>query len=229
MKYHDFHSPAPDTNAGDPSPLTLRIVWICAHLMLVSSLLVLGLHLRTAEPPHDKVWQLLLAHFIGGRPGSAGAGIQLGFDPWFILYASLAHDFIVLLYLYPLLGAGYHQATRLGVIGEKLRTTHERALKHKDRITPYGAPGVFAFVVMPLPGTGPIVGMIVGYIIGLGTFATFGSVMGALVFSTFVWVWGYQWLAAYNQVLALGLLLFFAGAILLAGVGVRLYRRLSEP
>lgn len=192
--------------AGEPSKTTLKYMRTTGHVLLVSTLvlfIVLGI---VIGPPYDEVWQLVLAHFVSGRAGNAGIGLLKGFNHYFLLYQCCVLDFIIMFYVYPWFVSGYRHLSGWPFIGSALKHTHELALEHKHRIAPYGAIGLMLFVIFPFWSTGPLVGVLMGYLLGLSTRLTFSMVIIGNTFAVAAWIWAHDKLLKYNQTLAFVLL-----------------------
>ncbi len=204
-------------NQGEPSPGTLRFIRGAGHVSLVGTLvlfIVLGIVYQDTEAPYAEVWHLILAHFAGGRALNAAVGIQKGFNSYFLLFQSCMQDFIIMFYLYPLFITGYRQVSRLPFVGHVLKDVRRLALRHKDKIAPYGAIGLMVFVIFPFWSTGPLVGVVVGYMLGISTAVTFTMVMLGDIIAVAAWIWAYDRVKDYNHTLALLILvIIFAIAV----------------
>ena len=234
---------------GDPSPGMLRLIRNTGHLLLFLTLgmnLTLGLLHYTfqddgviVEPapvetgsfwddlqrgPQTESWQLILAHFAAGRAASVGLGLQQGFSPIFLLILNVMLDTMLMCYCYPLFVVGYRKLVRVPLLGAALESTNDLAYKYKDRIAPYGVIGLMLFTLFPLWSTGPLVGVVLGYIIGLRTWLTFASVTLGNTLAVAIWIWFYNWLHGFSGQLALALLiLLFA----VAAIGL-VYKRTQK-
>ncbi len=191
--------PKPDRPPpGEPSPRLLRNIRRAAHLCVFSFFAVWILLIIKVGAPYDRILALVAGQLAGGRAGSAGVGLQIGFSPYYLLFHISMQDFIIMLYVYPLFVTGYRRMSKLPVIGPALAGAHELALKHKGRIEPYGAMGLMVFVFFPFWSTGPLVGTIAGYLIGLRTWVTFVSVIVGNVVAVATWIWAYDALHTYD-------------------------------
>lgn len=218
---------------GEPGPRMLRNIKLAAHGSLFIFLATWMLLIIKIGGPYGRILELVAGQMVGGRAGSAGVGLQLGFSPYYLLFHICMQDFIIMLYVYPLFVTGYRRMSQWPIIGSTLARTHELALRHKGRIEPYGAMGLMIFVFFPLWSTGPLVGVIVGYLIGLRTWVTFTSVVLGNLVAVGAWVWGYDALRNYDKTLALILLAVLLAAGLLATVVGKMRRarkdRISGP
>ncbi len=205
--------------AAGPSRAVLYALFFSGHGLLTAAF-VLFLYLASRWPdPYSHVWELIPVHLFSGRAGNAGVGLELGFNRWFILFQCCTLDFIIMLLVYPLFVAGFQRVSRWPFIGPPLTGTHEIALRYKDRIEKYGAIGLVLFVAFPLWSTGPLVGVVIGYMLGMRTWLTFVAVTIGNMFTTAVWIWFFHFLKVYNETLARLLL----AVILVTAAGGILY------
>lgn len=165
------------TPAGEPSPFLLRIFVMIAIILLAQFILVCVASGVILGPPYTGVWQLIVTHMFTGHIGNAARGFKMGFHLYFLLYQSLVQDLIIIFFLYPLTVQGYHYLWRLPGIGPHLKGAHDTAIYYKPYIAPYGAIGLTVLVFIPLFSTGPIVGTVLGYLLGLNPFVALGSVI----------------------------------------------------
>ncbi len=165
------------TPGGEPSPFLLRMILLAGVVVLAQFVLVLVASGIILGPPYSRVWQVLVTHMFSGHIGNAALGFKMGFHLYFLLYQSLVQDLIIILFLYPLTVQGYHYLWRLPVIGPHLKGAHDTAIYYKPYIAPYGAIGLAVLVFIPLFSTGPIVGTVLGYLLGLNPFVVLGSVI----------------------------------------------------
>ena len=222
---------------GEPSKNTLLFVFHTGtfFVFFTVGLCVFMIILDWDNPgsPYRHSWGLFVAHFIGGRMGNAGLGLEVGFPMWFIAYQCFIQDFVLMCFGYPLFVWGYKKFSHWPIIGPQLEQAHEAALAHRHRIRPYGILGLMFFVLFPMWATGPLVGVIMGYIIGLGTFTSFAAVGTANLVSTLLYVFAFNWIRDHNADLALYLVIaIFAGAIFIfAGrlIWNRLRRAADSP
>jgi len=103
------------------------------------------------------------------------------------------------------------------------------AQNHRDQIRRYGIVGLFFFVFTPFWMTGPVIGAIIGFLIGLRTATNLVVVLSATYVAICVWALLLnelsRWAAAYNEFAPFALVI---GLVLLALSG-RLLKRLPHP
>lgn len=204
-------------NLQDPSPDLLRLILRLGHILLFFVLAVwLALVLFVGEPYGHTGWIILLTIFFG-RGAAVGAGLNLDFNPFFLFYQAAAADMLCVLYLFPLFVRGYGRLTKIPYVGGYLNNLHNAALAYKSYVAPYGIFGLLIFVIFPFWSTGPLVGSIVGFLLGLPTRATLLTVSIGNIVAVGLWVYFYDLLNDWNQSAALALLFVI---ILCALVGI---------
>lgn len=214
---------------GEPSRATLWFIFSLGIASIVFTGVFCYVTALLLKRPPAEVFQktlgLMAAHTAGGRLFNAGAGIEMHLPNWFIIYQCWIYDFVLMCFGYPLFAWGYKKASHLPMVGPQLDSAHKAALAHSDTVRPYGLMGLMIFVITPIWATGPLVGTILGYILGLGAAPTFLAVGAANMMSTVFYVYAYAWLADKNQRLALGLLAAILGIAIL-GFLFRIVRNL---
>jgi uncharacterized membrane protein len=217
-------SPIQHAPATPRFPREVYVLLALAAGLLVGNVLLFGLLGLIHPEPYRNVWALVVAHFTGGRMANALLGAKLGFSNAFILYQSCMVDLIVMLFAYPLFLMGYERFARIPVLGTAIASAHEMAMRHHERVRPLGTAGVLLFVITPIWGTGPLVGVIVGYILDLGTLRTFGTVVTGNTIAAIVWILFFDRISAtmerYNAMLAyivLGAMVLVVSGGIIAG------------
>ena len=112
-----------------------------------------------------------------GRLVNIAHGVANGFSRLYLFIQSGPQDVILLLIVYPLVVRAYEGSTRKGIVGGTIERIRRTAERHKKLVEPFGAIGLWAFVFFPFWSTGVLVGGVVGYLVGLRTVVTFGSVL----------------------------------------------------
>lgn len=218
-------TPHSTKRAAEPSAQTLRFIMHLANLMVVAFIVVTVLTaIATGEPVakflRNTVW-LWAAHFGAGSFGNAGAGFELKMPTWFVIFQSSMQDTIIVCYVYSLFAWAYKRFSNWPVIGRNIAEAHKQALDHSHIIRPWGVTGLVIFVIVPMWATGPIVGTIIGYIIGLGAFSTLVTISVSCALCSVFYVFFYEWLREWNPGVALGImgvLLVFATFGALVGI-----------
>jgi uncharacterized membrane protein len=126
--------------------------------------------------PYAEAWLLVLELAFMGQLVSVADGIASGFSTPFLLFQNILQDIILLLVVYPWIVRGYRRAPKDNFLMRRIENVRRLAERHKSRVQPFGAIGLWAFVFFPFWSTGPLVGGTVGYLLGLRTSVAFTSV-----------------------------------------------------
>ena len=197
---------------------TLRRIRFLGHISLAGTLAVfVGAYLLWGKP-YSEVGKLILAHIFGGRAGNATVGLNSGFSPGFILFQACMQDFIIMFYAFPFIVTGLTAAEKWPVVGPALAHIHELAMRHKARLAPYGLVGLTLFVIFPIWTTGPLVGVVVGYLLGLGIVFSFVAVMVGNTIAAALWIWAFDYINEKLLLLNENLPWLLMGAILIASI-----------
>lgn len=176
--------------------LQMPEIWIialsgCCMLFLVAwyGMLFFGQDARDQEKS-NVLLTTIAAHLLGGvlpvvSTCSSAKGL---FSPWenILLNATISSGVVCL--VYGLFCLSCRKLLRVPFLENTFRELQDSAsLQHKTwrRL---GIPGIFVFVWIPLFMTGPIVGSILGRLIGLGMFVNLATVLAGSVSSIIAWV-----------------------------------------
>ena len=210
---------------GVPSSADLRRIRNLGHLCLgVTIAVFIGAYLVWGKPYGD-VGKLVLAHIVGGRAGNATIGLNSGFNPWFILFQSCMQDFIIMFYAFPIFASGLAAAEKWPIIGSALTQIHALAERHKARLAPYGVLGLTLFVLFPFWSTGPLVGVVVGYLLGLRVLFSFAAVITGNIIAVALWIWAFDFVNSKLHAVDENLPWVLAGAIIVASIVGAIWHR----
>ncbi|MCF6283748.1 MAG: small multi-drug export protein [Candidatus Hydrogenedentes bacterium] len=138
-------------------------------------------------------------------------------------------DNIIMFYAFPLIVTGLTVVEKWPVVGPALAHIHELAQRHKARLAPYGVVGLSLFVLFPIWTTGPLVGVVVGYLLGLGVVFSFAAVIVGNTIAAALWIWAFDyinvWLLEVNENLPWILMAAIIVASIIGGLWHRWQKR----
>lgn len=132
--------------------------------------------------------------FAAGKEAGIPAGRAVGGNVFLIGAALLWLDSAMSFVIYPFVDAAMRGAQKQkGVIGHMVRGARRRADRKREIVDKYGGVGLFAFMIVPFGFNGPLIGMVIGRLVGLGARVIMVAVMAAIVTTTTAWVllWTY--------------------------------------
>lgn len=188
----------PDDSTADEPEITydpaVPLIEKTGYIMTGVTIAVCVAFAVARPDPYAQVWQLYVAHMVTGGAGNIGYGLELEFPSWFLMIQCTGQDILILYLFYPLLMAGYKRATERRFLGQILMKIRKSAQGHRAKIARWGIPGLMVFVVFPFWSTGPLVGAVVGFLVGMRTRVTFTAVILGNIVAVALWVFLFQWM-----------------------------------
>lgn len=208
---------------NEPSNALLNALWAMGHGCIAGIIILFLVSWLLLDHPAWQYAQLIGIHMMSGHVGNMTLGIEYQFPGWVLITQSCLQDLAQMFYIYPFyVKYGYRQLLRWKVIGPWVKQAHEAAMSHHKSVAPYGAVGLFLFVVIPTPSTGPVIGTLLGYTLGIGTGISFISCGSAVIVMGIGWYFGVDYASAFNEqvvpIMLYGIMIFFLGGMLLAGI-----------
>ncbi|WP_321492338.1 small multi-drug export protein [uncultured Desulfobacter sp.] len=137
---------------------------------------------------------VFITHCVGSRAGGIGLCILEGFDPISTIALNFYIECLIVCYTYSgfvLSTSGMFKSAWIHRYTDKLK---EKAEEKKQKIERWGWIGVFAFVMAPLPVTGPVVGTIIGYMLRMSLFSNFTAAGLGTLTAIVAWCYGFDFL-----------------------------------
>ena len=174
-------------------------------------------------------------NLIIGREAGMSFGYANGFDHAHVVPLNILIETIQVLVIYPLFVLSTRQLIRLRTLQPFITRIHHAAESRGGMVRKFGIAGLFVFVFAPFWMTGPVVGAIIGFLIGLRPWANLAVVLASTYVAIGVWALLLNelnvWAATVNQyapyALFLAIVLIAAAMHLLSRHRDRLAR--NEP
>ena len=145
------------------------------HVLLISiSLFLLYLTVLTigfaiSPPTANKIVAITVTNMLFGRAAGMSLGYAMGYGHLLVIPLNIYIESVMVLLFYPLFVFSCQHVIhfrRFNRFVERIRTTAE---KNQGLVNSYGLFGLFIFVWFPFSMTGPMVGCVIGYLMGLDT------------------------------------------------------------
>jgi uncharacterized membrane protein len=163
-----------------------------------------------------------------GRAAGMSFGYASGLGHAQVVPLNMAIETIQVLVVYPLFALTWTHLIDTPRWNAMMERMHQSAEAHRGAIQRFGILGLFVFVFTPFWMTGPVVGAIIGFLIGLRARTNLTVVLTATYVAIGLWALLLnelsRWASAYNRYAAFALVLALA---LLALTG-RLIKRLPQ-
>jgi uncharacterized membrane protein len=153
-----------------------------------------------------------------GRAAGMSFGYASGLRHPVVIASNVLVETIQVLVIYPLFVLSWRNLVDVRHMRRVLVGMRRSAEANQARVARYGMIGLFAFVFLPFWMTGPVVGSMIGFLIGLKTLQNLTIVLGATYLAVAIWALFFErmneWLAAYGHYAAFGLVMVVAIAAL---------------
>ncbi len=129
-----------------------------------------------------------VAHLFGGRAVGVGLCLEMNFNSvQNVVYNFLIEALIVFIcYSVCIFSIKYH--LKLKFLNKPIRSAEKKAHKYESVISKYGYAGLFFFVMIPLPVTGPVIGSFMGYFLKIKLRWNLLFVLSGTLVSIVLWV-----------------------------------------
>lgn len=170
-----------------------------------ATLLVWGI---VSPEPHALGWWLALDNLLAGRGVCLYEGIRLGFGRLYLVLQCGGQDLAMTLITVPWIIRFHHHVSRSRFFDRFLRQVDAAAEKNQERLQGFGAVGLFCFAFMPTAG--PMMGSVVGYLLGMPMRRVLPAVLAGHVTSLLVFMTFFNWLEPTLRSTNEGLAKYFA-------------------
>lgn len=130
-----------------------------------------------------------VTHLLFGR----AAGISVGFASeltfWHVIWLNFFIETVVVLIVYPLFVLSWNELFHAKRLAGWMEASRKTAVKYRPLIQRYGVYGLFIFVWFPFWMTGPVIGSMIGYLMGLSHRITLLAVLSGTFIATVCWAY----------------------------------------
>lgn len=126
-------------------------------------------------------------NILFGRAAGMSFGYALDFGHLIVFPVNLAIESILVLLVYPLFVFSWQRLLVIRPLVRFMRQVEHAAGRHKEKIQRYGIPSLFLFVLFPFWMTGPVVGCVIGFFLGIRPWINVGIVLSATALACLGW------------------------------------------
>lgn len=200
-----------------------RILLLGVILTFVYSLwLAMKLYLAPAES--QLLTGVTAVALVFGRAAGLAFGYSVGLEHRTVIPIAMVVETVVVLIFYPLFVLGWRHLLVIKWLKNVFERIRHAAETHKATVQRYGIIGLFAFVWFPFWMTGPVVGCVIGFLLGLRPRINLAVVLAGTYVAIVAWAFFlrqiHQQVAAYSSyapmILMVVLLIVIAGGHLLS-------------
>ena len=189
----------------------------------------LGVKLLVSPDEFQKLMGMTAMNVMFGRAAAMAFGYSLELGHAKVIPLCMIVETILVLIIYPLFVFSWRHLLVVKGLKKLFERLQKSAEMHKDKVQKYGIIGLFAFVWFPFWMTGPVVGCVIGFLLGLRVWINMPVVLSGTYLA--ILAWGLflsrfrDSVAAYSSQAAMVLMIFL---IVIIVAGTLLHGTLSE-
>jgi uncharacterized membrane protein len=194
----EAHEQQPSSGLKNNNPALLKGLMTSSsegHILTLgigmTFLYILWLAFQLFFNPAD--FQILLgmtaAEVVFGRIACMGIGYSMEIGHARVVLISMLLETILVLVFYPLFVFIWQQLLMIRWLKRLSDRTRKAAERHKDKVRKYGIIGLFMFVWLPFWMTGPVVGCMIGYLLGLRIWVNLVTVLAGTYVAILGWAY----------------------------------------
>ena len=189
----------------------------------------LGVKLLLSPEDSQVLIGMTATEIMFGRAAGMAFGYSLGLGHSAVIPICVIIETILVLIFYPLFVFSWRHLLVINWLKNTFERTQKAAETHKAKVQRYGIIGLFVFVWFPFWMTGPVVGSVIGFLLGLRVWLNMTIVLAGTYAAIFGWAFFlrqlHEQVASYSSYAAMVLMVLLVVIII---VGHLLYRTLQE-
>ncbi len=137
---------------------------------------------------------VFIAHTFGGRAAGIGLCIMNEFGATITIAYNFYLEILIVCFAYSLFVLTTNNYIRIIWVTNFMERITHKALRQKEKVRSFGWIGLFVFVMLPLPVTGPVMGSIIGYMLRINLFKNFSATASGTLAAIIVWFFCFDFL-----------------------------------
>ncbi len=130
-----------------------------------------------------------ITNFFFGRAAGISYGFTVEFSDRVIIFMNMMIEFIMVMITYPLFVFSWNKSLNVKFLRHFFISVKRQKLKYKSYFQKYGKYGLFLFVWFPFWMTGPVIGSIIGFLIGIKHYTTMLIVLSGTSLAIVIWTY----------------------------------------
>lgn len=176
----------------------------------------LGYQLLVSISRFHSLLAMTAAEVVFGRMTCMALGYSTGFSNTEVVLISMFLETVLVMISYPTFVFIWRQLLVIKWLKKSSDRMRQAAERHKGTISRYGVIGIFTFVWLPFWMTGPVVGCMIGYLLGLKVWVNITAALAG----TYVAIlgWAYLLRKLHEQTISYSSYAIVAAALVIAAV-----------
>lgn len=135
----------------------------------------------------SKITGMVFSNLLVGRVPALSFGYAADLSHLIVIFTNVYTELILVTIIYPLFVFSFKGIVKVKALENFFNEVQQKKNDHQEKFDKYGIFGLFIFVFIPFWMTGPIVGSIIGFLIGLKHYTIIFIVFIATVISISLW------------------------------------------
>lgn len=135
----------------------------------------------------NKITGMVFSNLLVGRVPSLSFGYAADLSHFIVISTNIYIELILVTIIYPLFVLSFKGILKIKAFEKFFNEVQEKKKEHQKKFDKYGIFGLFVFVFIPFWMTGPIVGSMIGFLIGMKHYTIIFIVFIATVISIALW------------------------------------------
>ena len=228
--------PAGELNPQQPNQLKQTLLTSSEGRLLLLGVAIaliytfwLGIKMLLSPDESQVLIGMTATELLFGRAAAMAFGYSLGLGHRTVIPICIIIETILVLIFYPLFVFSWRHLLVIKRLKKVFERIQKSAETHKDKVQKYGVIGLFAFVWFPFWMTGPVVGSVIGFLLGLRVWLNMAVVLTGTSLAIIGWAFllrqFHNQVASYSSYAAMVLMALLVVIII---AGNLLYRFLHE-
>lgn len=164
-------------------------IFITGILMFIAFLIIVAVVYIFSVDDANNLMVMSVTNFFFGRAAGISYGYTVEFSDRVIILMNMMIEFIMVLITYPLFVFSWNKSLNLKFLRHFFISVKRQKLKYKSYFQKYGKYGLFLFVWFPFWMTGPVIGSIIGFLIGIRHYTTMLIVLSGTSLAIVIWTY----------------------------------------
>ena len=163
-----------------------NILILCLFITLLLIIFIIGSY-QVDLSFANKITGIVFTNLLVGRVPALSFGYAAELSNFVVISVNVITEMILVTLIYPLFVFSIKGVFKVKVLEEFFQEVQKKKKEHQEKFDRYGKFGLFVFVFIPFWMTGPIVGSIIGFLIGMKHYMIIFIVFIATIISISLW------------------------------------------
>ena len=164
-------------------------IFVIGVLLLFGYLMsIIGVYIICVNDANNLL-AMSATNFFFGRAAGISYGYTAEFSDGVIIFMNMMIEFIMVMIIYPLFVLSWNKSLKIEFLKNFFTGVEEQRVKYRSFFNKYGKYGLFIFVWFPFWMTGPVIGSIIGFLIGIKHYTTITIVLAGTSLAIVAWTY----------------------------------------